>query len=364
MFKIKGKLKQEEILEILKFVAPGTNIRDGLENILKAKTGALIVVSDSEEVMQLADGGFSLNLDFTPASLYELSKMDGAIILSKDAKKILMANTQLLPEHNIKTIETGTRHRTAERVAKQTNELVICISQRRGIITIFKGDFRYVINDTSAVVSRANQTLQALEKYKIVLDNMLNILSEHEFDDIVSLETVANTIYRSEVIMRMEPEVIKNIVELGDEGRLISIQLEELIENVANDEIKIIKDYMKIPRRSQRRAENILRDIRKLDKKDILISEKIIKVLGYDVTTDVLDLNVSPKGYRILSKIPKMPNNIIENLINEFKTLQGICSASIEELDEVEGIGEIRAKVINQTLRRLQEQYILKGYDI
>ena len=197
-------MSQEEILNILKILAPGTALRAGLDNILKAKTGALIVVSESEDVMNIVDGGFKLEQDFTPASIYELAKMDGAIIVSKDLKKILMANVQLVPDHKIKTLETGTRHRTAERVAKQTNELVICISQRRGIITIFKGDFRYVVDEISAVVMRANQTLEALEKYKTVFDNMLNLLSEHEFDDIVSLETVANSIYRSEIIMRMK----------------------------------------------------------------------------------------------------------------------------------------------------------------
>lgn len=206
-------MTQEEILEILRIVAPGTTLREGLDNILKAKTGALIVIPEKEEFMeQIVDGGFKIDQDFTPANIYELAKMDGAIVISKDLKKILMANTQLVPDYTIKTLETGTRHRTAERVAKQTNELVICISQRRGIITIFKGDFRYVINETSSVIMRANQTLEALEKYKTVFDHMLNILSEHEFDDIVSLETVANTIYRSEIIMRMETEVDRKSV--------------------------------------------------------------------------------------------------------------------------------------------------------
>lgn len=356
--------ENEEILEILKIVAPGTVLREGLDNILKAKTGALIVVSDSEAVMEIADGGFKLNQNFTPASIYELSKMDGAIVVSKDLSKILMANVQLVPDHNIKTLETGTRHRTAERVAKQTNELVICISQRRGIITIFKGEFRYVINETSAVLMRANQTLEALEKYKAVFDHMLNILSEHEFDDIVSLDIVANCIYRSEIIMRMEEEVARNIIELGSEGRLVNMQLEELMSNVESEEKKIIQDYMKTKKRSSRNPESILKDIRKLDKKELLISEKIIKLLGYEITPDILDEYVSPKGYRILSKIPKMPASIIEKVVNEFSSLQGVCSASVEELDEVEGIGEIRARIINQSLRRLQEQYILKGYEI
>lgn len=358
-------MKQEEILELLKLVAPGTSLREGLDNILKAKTGALIVVSENENVMNIVDGGFKLDQDFTPAVIYELSKMDGAIIVSKDLKKILMANVQLVPDHNIKTYETGTRHRTAERVAKETNELVICISQRRGIITIFKGDFRYVINETSAVVMRANQTLEALEKYKVVFDHMLNILSEHEFDDIVSLETVANCIYRSEIIMRMEAEVKRNIIELGNEGRLVNMQLEELMANVETEERKIIQDYMKVKRKNSKvTADTILTEIRKLDKKDLVIAEKIIKLLGYEITSNILDENVSPKGYRLLSKVPKMPAYVIDKTIEAFGSLQGVCSATIDELDDVEGIGEIRARIINQSLRRLQEQYLLKGYNI
>lgn len=226
----------DKMLEILKLVAPGTELREGLENILKAKTGALIVVSDSEDILKIADGGFKIDEEFTSTNIYELAKMDGAIILSSDLKRIIRANVQLNPDFSISTRETGTRHKTAERVAKQSGELVISISERRGIITLFKGNFRYVINDTQSVLMRANQTLQALEKYKTVFDNMLSILSEHEFDDIVTLDTVINCIYRSETIMRMETDVKRSIIELGDEGRIVNMQLEELMANVENEE--------------------------------------------------------------------------------------------------------------------------------
>lgn len=351
----------EEMLEILKLVAPGTMLRDGLENILKAKTGALIVVSDSEDILKIADGGFKIDEEFTSTNIYELAKMDGAIILSSDLKRIIRANVQLNPDFSIKTGETGTRHKTAERVAKQTGELVISISERRGIITLFKGDFRYVINDTQSVLMRANQTLQALEKYKAVFDNMLSILSEHEFDDIVSLDTVVNCIYRSEIIMRMETDVRRSIIELGDEGRIVNMQLEELMANVEKEEKLIIEDYNNNKKIT---VETILNEIRKIDRKNLIVSEKIVKILGYEVTPDILDLNVSPKGYRILSKVPKMPTSIIEKTVEAFGSLQHICSATIDELDDVEGIGEIRAKIINQSLKRLQEQYILKSYNI
>lgn len=351
----------DKMLEILKLVAPGTELREGLENILKAKTGALIVVSDSEDILKIADGGFKIDEEFTSTNIYELAKMDGAIILSSDLKRIIRANVQLNPDFSISTRETGTRHKTAERVAKQSGELVISISERRGIITLFKGNFRYVINDTQSVLMRANQTLQALEKYKTVFDNMLSILSEHEFDDIVTLDTVINCIYRSETIMRMETDVKRNIIELGDEGRIVNMQLEELMANVEDEEKLIIQDYNINKEIS---TQSILEEIRKIDKKNLIVSEKIVKLLGYEVSSDILDTNVSPKGYRILSKVPKMPSSIIEKTVEAFGSLQHICSASIDELDDVEGIGEIRARIINQSLKRLQEQYILKSYNI
>ena len=351
----------DKMLEILKLVAPGTELREGLENILKAKTGALIVVSDSEDILKIADGGFKIDEEFTSTNIYELAKMDGAIILSSDLKRIIRANVQLNPDFSISTRETGTRHKTAERVAKQSGELVISISERRGIITLFKGNFRYVINDTQSVLMRANQTLQALEKYKTVFDNMLSILSEHEFDDIVTLDTVINCIYRSETIMRMETDVKRSIIELGDEGRIVNMQLEELMANVEDEEKLVIQDYNINKEIS---TQSILEEIRKIDKKNLIVSEKIVKLLGYEVSSDILDTNVSPKGYRILSKVPKMPSSIIEKTVEAFGSLQHICSASIDELDDVEGIGEIRARIINQSLKRLQEQYILKSYNI
>ena len=357
-------MKQDEILEVLRKVAPGTVLRDGLDNILKAKTGALIVLSESDAVMNIVDGGFKLDLDFTPANIYELCKMDGAIVVSSDIKKILRANVQLVPDSKIKTVETGTRHRTAERVAKQTNEIVISISQRRGIITIFKGDFRYVIKDIDAVNIEANQTL---EKYKKVFDHTLNVLTEHEFDDIVYLELVANAIYRSETVMRMKTEVERTIIELGNEGRLVNIQLLELIDNVEQEEKQIIQDYMVINKKKAKRTpEAILEEIRKIDRKGLIDSEKLIKLLGYesDSTTELLDRNVSPRGYRVLNKIPKMPASVIEKIIDAFGSLQIVCNATAAQLDDVDGIGERRAKIISQSLKRLQEQNILKLYNI
>ena len=202
------KVKEDNITSVLKLIAPGTPIRDGLENILRAKTGALLLITDNNEVIkQIVDGGFIINEEYTSSKLYELAKMDGAIVLSGDMKKILYANTQLIPEHEIQTTETGTRHRTAERTAKQTGELVISISQRRNIITVFKGNDRYVLEGTDVVLNKANQAIQTLEKYKKVFDNKLNILNEYEFNDIVTLQNVVLAIQRAEMVMRIVEEI-------------------------------------------------------------------------------------------------------------------------------------------------------------
>ena len=228
--------------DILKLVAPGTKIREGLENILKAKTGALIVVGDSKEILDIVDGGFNIDVEYSSSKLYELAKMDGAIVLSGDLKKILIANAQLIPSSEIITNETGTRHRTAERTAKQTGALVISVSQRRNIITIFKGNIRYVLEDTSKVITKANQALQTVEKYKKVFDSKLSLLNEYEFNDIVTLENVIVAIQRAEMVMKVAEEVKLAIYELGEEGRLLQMQLDELTGELDREELLIIKD--------------------------------------------------------------------------------------------------------------------------
>ncbi len=344
------------ITDILKLIAPGTPIRDGLENILKAKTGALIVISDTKEVLDLVDGGFKLDIDYTSSRLYELAKMDGAIVLSADFKKILYANTQIIPDSSILTTETGTRHRTAERTAKQTGALVISISQRRSIITIFKGNERYVLEDISKVISKANQALQTVEKYKKVFDNKLNLLNEYEFNDIVTLENVIISIQRAEMVRKMVEEVERAIFELGDEGRLLEIQLKELVGDLQEEEILIIKDY--ISQSKKKLPNKVLEEIEKLSHEDLMKSERIAKILGYQDFENYDEVGVYTRGYRVLNKIPRMPSNIVDNLVKSFKSFQHILAADIPELDEVEGIGEVRARTIKQSLKRMQEQFV------
>lgn len=342
--------------DILKLVAPGTKIREGLENILKAKTGALIVVGDSKEILDIVDGGFNIDVEYSSSKLYELAKMDGAIVLSGDLKKILIANAQLIPSSEIITNETGTRHRTAERTAKQTGALVISVSQRRNIITIFKGNIRYVLEDTSKVITKANQALQTVEKYKKVFDSKLSLLNEYEFNDIVTLENVIVAIQRAEMVMKVAEEVKLAIYELGEEGRLLQMQLDELTGDLNMEEMLIIKDY--IANNKRKNAEKILDEIKHLSHDDLMKPQTIAKMLGYEDFDNYEEVGVYTKGYRVLNKIPRMPSNIVENLVKSFKSFQHILAADIPALDEVEGIGEVRARTIKQSLKRMQEQFI------
>ncbi|MBE3587538.1 MAG: DNA integrity scanning protein DisA [Thermoanaerobacteraceae bacterium] len=346
---------EDRLLQVLRAVAPGTPLREGLENILRAKTGGLIVIGDSPEVLEISEGGFAVNAEFSPANLYELAKMDGAIILSADAKRILAANTQLIPNLSIPSSETGIRHRTAERVAKQTGALVISISQRRSVITVYKGNLKYVLRDVGVILAKANQALQTLEKYRSVLDRVVTELSILELDEAVTLFDVTRTIQRVEMVLRVVKEIEKYICELGVEGRLITMQLEELVTGVEHEGLLAIRDYA-TP--GDKPPASILAMINSWPAEDLLDLSLIARALGFPGSTSILDQAVYPRGYRILDKIPRLPLPVIENLVKEFGSLKRILEASIEELDAVEGIGEVRARSIKEGLARYREQLI------
>lgn len=347
--------KDVEIKNILKILCPGTQLREGLENILRAKTGGLIVLGDNEEAMKIADGGFMINSDYSPAYIYELAKMDGAIVISSDLKKIVCANTQLVPDSSITTFETGTRHRTAHRAAKQTGNIIIAISQRRNMITVYKGDIKYVLRESSKILARANQAVQTLEKYVSVLDRVINNLDLLEFQELATLFDVATAIQRTEMVMRIVEEINIYILELGNEGRLISMQLNELVRHIERDGILLIKDYLN----DELEYENIYKSIQTLTQNELLDLDIIAKEIGYS-GEPLVDTFVTPRGYRLLSKIPRLPASVIENVINHFEDFNSIVNASIEDLDQVEGIGEARATAIRNGIRKINEQVSIK----
>ncbi len=351
-------LNDEEFVDVLKLIAPGTPFREGLENILRAKTGALIVVGDSEEVLAAVDGGFNINCEMTATRLYELAKMDGAIVLSSDVERILCANTQLVPDPSISSVETGTRHRTAERIARQTGELVISISQRRNIITLYQEGRKYILEDIRVILAKANQAIQTLEKYRSVLDQVLTNLSALEFEDLVTISDVATALQRTEMVLRIGEEIEKYINELGSEGRLIKMQLEELVANAKDEGLLIIKDY-EAETEDDRDPEAIFDKFSTYSSDELLSLSTISKHLGYGGNMNSLELSISPRGYRLLRKIPRLPMSVIENLVHTFGDFEEVLNASIDELDDVDGIGEVRAQAIKEGLKRLRDQVLL-----
>lgn len=342
----------------LKAISPGTPLREGLEHVLRAKTGALIVVSDVPAVMELVDGGFAIECEYSPAHLYELAKMDGAIVLSQDGKKIRYANVHLVPNSSIPSAETGTRHRTAERVAKQTGELTVAISQRRNLITIWQGSNRYTLRDTAAILSKANQALQTLEKYKKVLDQSLINLTALEFEDLVTLNEVAAVLQHSVKVLRIFREIERYILELGADGRLISMQIEELMGNI-EDSLLVIRDYCV---GSDQKTIDSIREQITAPHDEVPELLTICRLLGFGNHASTLDLPVVPRGYRVLKKIAKLPMPVIENLVQSFHTLQRINNTTVGELDDVEGIGEVRVRAIKDGLKRIREQALLDRY--
>mgnify|MGYP001038046149 CR=1 FL=1 len=351
-----NKKSGELLLNCLKKIAPGTELRLGIEYILQGKTGGLIVVGDSEEVLKLVNGGFYIGCSFSPAKFYELAKMDGAIILSSDGKRILYANTQLFPDPDIETSETGTRHKTAERVAKQTNTLVISISMKRGVVTIYKGDIKYMLEGPRVVLSKANQALQALEKYKEGLDELTFNLTVRELEDMVKLFDVASVLQRSSIVQRTEKEVKKYIYELGVEGRLLNMQVEELMGNIVNDSLNIISDYVH-PDIGVEPFE-VKDRINLLSEEELIELNNIVKNLGYDAEGNLKEFDVHPKGLRIVSEVRRLPRSVISNLIDKFGNLKNILNANVNELSEVEGMGKIRAGSLYDRLKKFSEYYL------
>jgi diadenylate cyclase len=346
--KLGDKIKSE----VLQFVAPGTPLRDGIDNVLRANTGGLIVLGYNDKVKQIVDGGFHVNCTFTPSFLYELAKMDGAIILNEQGTKILIANAQLAPDPMIPSSETGMRHRTAERVARQTKSLVIAISQRRNVISLYQGNFRYTIKDISVNLVKANQALQTLDKYRHVLNQSITNLGILEFEELVTYGDVLQVLRRVEMILRIKNELLNYLNELGTEGRLISLQMNELLADIEEEAALVFKDYA-FDRKMD--YELFFNKLQEMFQEEIIEDSFFLKQLGHSGYIH-MDEFICPRGYRMLHKVPRLPIVIIENLINRFESFPHIISATVEELDDVEGIGEVRARKIKEGLQQIKEQ--------
>ena len=343
----------------LSSVAPGTALREGLERILRGRTGALIVLGQDRLIDSISTGGFTFDVPFTATGLRELAKMDGAIILDSSASRIVRAAVHLMPDQSIPTTESGTRHRTAERVARQSGVPVISVSASMHMIAVYLNDDRYVLEDATAVVGRANQALQTLERYRTRLDEVSDALSALEIEDLVTIRDVAAVAQRLEMVRRIADEIETYVLELGSEGRLLSLQLNELIGGVDAERSLIVRDYL--PTGSEELIPEILESLAELDSEAVLDLGRVAAALQIG-DTHTLDSSVSPHGYRLLARIPRLPATVVERLIVHFGTLQRLLAASLDDLQAVEGVGDLRARGVRDGLSRLAESSMLERY--
>jgi diadenylate cyclase len=352
--------RDPQLLHAIEKIAPGTPLRQAVDDVIRSHEGALIVIGDPQELAFLYSGGLKLDAPFRPQLLYELAKMDGAIIVDAPIKRLAWANVQLMPDPTIPSDETGTRHRTAERVAKQTGALVVSVSQQRETVTIFVGPARYQLDPVADVLAKTNQALGTLETYRQRLEQVLTRLTALEFQNAVVLDDVLVTLQRAEMTSRMAERIERDTIELGSEGRLIRLQLEELVGNVPIDRDAIVRDYHAAGAGAE--ATIALEALRALPYQGLVDFDRLSELLGLARGLNVLDHAMQPRGYRVLSKIPRLPEAVVRKVVAAFGTLDAVVRASQRDLEAVEAVGAVRAREIRDGLRRLQEHNLVDRY--
>ena len=356
-----SQMRDEQRRAALAAVAPGTALREGLERILRGSTGALIVVGYDPAVEELCSGGFELQVEFSATRLRELAKMDGAIVLDRTGGTILRAAVQLVPDPTLPTGESGTRHRTAERVARQTGYPVISVSKSMRIIAVYTGGARYVLEDSTAILSRAHQALATLERYKQRLDQVTGALSALEIEDLVTVRDVTAVAQRAEMVRRIADEIEGHMVELGTDGRLLALQLDELVVGTGDERRLLAADYVPASQADRERAvASALDRLAGLSADALLDCGSVAETLG--LGSEQLDAPVSPHGYRLLARVPRLPAHAADGLIRHFGSLQKILAASVADLQRVDGVGSSQARGVREELSRLAESSLLERY--
>jgi diadenylate cyclase len=342
-----------QLLYALAALAPGTGLREGLDRILQAGKGALIVVGDGPAVLEICSGGFLLDAEFTPQRLAELAKMDGAIVLAPDASRIARANVHLVPDPSLPTSETGTRHRTAERVARCVDLPVVSVSEAMNVITLYRGEHKHQLKPIPALLARVNQALQTLERYRARLDVVAANLSGLEMEDHVATRDVIAVLQRLEMVRRIAAEVAGQVTELGIDGRLAGLQLEELMAGVPDDRTAVLLDYIEDD--GSWDVEHAVASLSLLPADTLLDAAAVARAIHLPGGADALDAPVSARGHRMLRRIPSIPDPVALRLIDRFGTLHTLRKASIEELCTVDGVGEQRARAIRDGLRHMAQ---------
>ena len=337
-------------------IAPGTPLRDGIDRVVRSKAGALLVLSDDPEVLSICSGGFLVDAPFSPQRLSELAKMDGAIIISNDGGRIARANVHLVPDPTVPTSETGTRHRTAERVARSLDVPVISASEEMGVINVYAGGTKRQLQEIGRLLDRANQALQTLERYKSRLDDAIGNLTALEVEDVVTVRDVLSVVQRGEMVHRIADEIETMIIELGVDARLLRLQLDEIYSEIDDELDLVVADYLP----PHRNVEDTLQEMSRLRDDDVLDARMALATLHLgDVE---LDAEVAPKGLRLLRRVNALPPELASRIANDFGGLARLQRATTDDLLKVDGVDQATANSVKETLQRVTENTILDQY--
>ena len=342
-------MTKQDLMNIIVKVAPGTPLREGIDYILDAGIGALIIIGYDDEVEKVRDGGFFIDCDYSPERVFELSKMDGAIILNDDCSKILYANVHVQPNNSYSTTESGTRHRTAERAAKHLKREVVAISERKKNVTLYKGNLKYRLKNFDELNIEVGQVLKTLESYRHVLNRSLDNLTILELDDLVTVLDVANTLQRFEMVRRISEEITRYLLELGTRGRLVNMQVSELIWDLDEEEESFLKDYLDM----STKPESVRKYLRSLTDSELLDLENVVVALGYSKSSSVFDNKIAARGYRVLEKISKLTKKDIEKIISTYIDISEIQEATDEDLTAIK-ISRFKIKALRAGINRLK----------
>jgi diadenylate cyclase len=348
----------EEMRDALARVSPGTPLRDGIDRVVRSKAGALLVLSDNADVLSICSGGFLVDAPYSPQRLSELAKMDGAIILSADGGRIARANVHLVPDPTVPTSETGTRHRTAERVARSLDIHVVSASEEMGSINVYAGGDKRQLQEVGHLLDRANQALQTLERYKVRLDDAITNLTAVEIEDVVTLRDVVAVVQRGEMVHRIADEIETMIIELGVDARLLRLQLDELYGEIDDELDLVVADYLP-PGRS---VAETLAGMTQLSDDEVLSLRLAADALAPGADSTDLGQEAAPKGLRLLHRVSRLPSETATNVANHFGGLAKLQRATVDDLMSVDGVDEATARAIRETLSRVTESTILDQY--
>ncbi len=337
-------------------VAPGTPLRDGIDRVVRSKAGALLVLSDAPEVLAICSGGFLVDAPYSPQRLSELAKMDGAIIISTDGSRIARANVHLVPDPTVPTSETGTRHRTAERVARSIDIPVISASEEMGVINVYAGGTKRQLQEVGRLADRATQALQTLERYKKRLDDSISVLTALELEDVVTVRDVVSALQRGEMVRRIGDEIETMIIELGIDARLLRLQIDEIYNEIDDQLDLVVADYLP----PHRNVEDTLAEMERLSDDDVLSAKVALKTLHLGDRT--LKDEIAPRGIRMLRRVDSLSPDLAVKIANNFDGLSRLQRVSIDDLVAIDGVDVDTAKTIKATIDRITENTILDQY--